>query len=598
MFIKRILKENALGHLVSVMWEHAEGNRRIIIGYTAMAIVAVLAGLSCPLAMTKVMESVSKEHGDALLSSSGQYIALYTFLSLGFWVFHGPSRVIETIIAYRIRRAMQVSLCHKVTLLPMRWHKQNHSGVIIDQVAKASTALSDFAKTGFEVTHIMVRFFGAIGFLTLMFPWAGIAVLGFSLVIGYVIMCFDRTLTKEYAAQNKGLNEVAASIQDYLTNVSTVISLRLEDRVAREIDARARTVSGIWRQTATRNELKWFSSSILIDFMHGGVLFGFLLYYTGDGRPTEVATVFALGEYLRSVADAFFRFTCKYGDLLTKSARVRAIDHIEEAYEREIKASEGAILPSHWKRVEIKDLSFTHDEETGEGRLTGVRRVSFALERGKSYALVGESGSGKSTVLKLLRGLHHAESGVVLCDGARMPHGMNHIAHHSTLIPQEPEIFADTIRFNVAMGVETSDEAILWALERARFSPVLKKLPRGLDEKGVSLSGGEKQRLAVARGLFFAKESGSEIVLLDEPTSSVDIVNERHIYEGLLREFKDLCVVTAIHKFNLLGLFDEVLVFANGELVERGTVRELLARRGEFSRLSRSFSEGSKIAAQ
>ncbi len=129
---------------------------------------------------------------------------------------------------------------------------------------------------------------------------------------------------------------------------------------------------------------------------------------------------------------------------------------------------------------------------------------------------------------------------------------------------------------------------------------MLKRLPKGLEtniaEKGVSLSGGEKQRLAVARGLFFVKDSGSDIVLLDEPTSSVDIYNERIIYEGLLEEFRHLCVLSAIHKFNLLHLFDEVLVFAHGELVERGTVEQLLAKQGEFARLWRNFSEEEKAA--
>jgi ABC-type multidrug transport system fused ATPase/permease subunit len=123
---------------------------------------------------------------------------------------------------------------------------------------------------------------------------------------------------------------------------------------------------------------------------------------------------------------------------------------------------------------------------------------------------------------------------------------------------------------------------------------VLKRLSKGLEtniaEKGVSLSGGEKQRLAVARGLFFVNESESEIVLLDEPTSSLDIYNERLIYQALLKEFRHLCVLSAIHKFNLLHLFDEVLVFAYGELVERGRVDELLAKDGEFVRLWRTFS--------
>lgn len=594
------LSNNPICHLVSVMWRHAEGSRGTIICYTIMAVAAVLVSLVFPLVMAKVMNAVEKESGAALLSTSGQYLVLVVLVGVSFWAFHGPSRVFEAILAYEIRRIMKVSLFRKVTLMPMNWHKTHHSGETIDQIAKASTSLGDFAECGFEVTHILVRFFGAIAFLTWIMPWAGVAVMAFAVVIGWVIVVFDRSLVAQYAIQNKKLNEVAASVQDYLTNVGTVISLRLEDRVAREIDERAKKVAPIWKSTAILCELKWFSTNFLIDVMYGSVLFGFLLLAVRRGGVIEIGTVFALSSYLHSVSETFFRFTGKYGDLLTKSARVRGIDHIEADFDALVKESCGATLPSTWKRVDISNLTFHHDEGEQHDVRSGVRNVSMTLERGKSYALVGESGSGKSTVLKLLRGLHQAQSCSVSCDGVPQPHGLSHVAHHATLIPQEPDIFADTIRFNVAMGVGAQDEAIAWALEKARFAPVLKRLPKGLEtniaEKGVSLSGGEKQRLAVARGLFFVKDSGSDIVLLDEPTSSVDIYNERLIYEGLLKEFRHLCVLSAIHKFNLLHLFDEVLVFAHGELVERGTVEQLLANQGEFARLWKNFSEEEKAA--
>ena len=145
------------------------------------------------------------------------------------------------------------------------------------------------------------------------------------------------------------------------------------------------------------------------------------------------------------------------------------------------------------------------------------------------------------------------------------------------------------------MGVETSDEEIMKSLRLARFSSVLKMLPQGLDthiaEKGVSLSGGQKQRLALARGLFFVKESDSQIILLDEPTSSLDSRNEHLIYREALATYRDRCVVMTTHRLSLLHLFDEVLVFAHGEIVERGTVQELMAHNGEFARLQGTLCE-------
>jgi ABC-type multidrug transport system fused ATPase/permease subunit len=532
-------------------------------------------------------------------------VAIFVALNTVFWAFHGPSRVIETINSFAVRRAFQGTLFRKVTALPTRWHKAHHSGETIDQVAKATTALGDFAECGFEVISIVTRFLGGLVMLTWVMPWTGPAMLVLVGVALTVVVLFDRVLVKQYEEYNKRMNGVAAAIQDYLTNVATVISLRLEKRVAVEVDRRTDAIKPLWTKNSITNELKWFVMEMIIRAAHGGVLLGYIATAVYSGKVIEIGSLYMLHEYLRGIADNMFHFTIKYGDLLAKSTKVRAIEHIEEAFEREVGAVQHAQLPQGWRTLEISALTFSHNEEDADSEQSlsaGVHDISLNLERGKSYALVGESGSGKSTTLKLLRGLLTPGAVRVKCDGVDLPYGLAHVAHHTTLIPQDPEIFADTIRFNVSMGVEASDEQIEAAIIGARFARVLRRLPRGLDthiaEKGVSLSGGERQRLAVARGLFFVTESGSDIVLLDEPTSSVDTVNERHIYTGLLRDFKKHCVLTAIHKFHLLHLFDEVLVFANGEIVERGSLNQLLQGDGEFRRLWNTYAEAQEEAEE
>jgi ABC-type bacteriocin/lantibiotic exporter with double-glycine peptidase domain len=128
----------------------------------------------------------------------------------------------------------------------------------------------------------------------------------------------------------------------------------------------------------------------------------------------------------------------------------------------------------------------------------------------------------------------------------------------------------------------------------AGFTDVLARLTKGLEtniaEKGVSLSGGEKQRLALARGVFFAFDGESKIILLDESTSGVDVVRERRIYEALLRHFSKEVVIATTHKFNLLPLFDEIIVMERGRVVEHGALSELLAAHGRFSTMWREYA--------
>jgi ABC-type multidrug transport system fused ATPase/permease subunit len=169
------------------------------------------------------------------------------------------------------------------------------------------------------------------------------------------------------------------------------------------------------------------------------------------------------------------------------------------------------------------------------------------------------------------------------------------VSNLSTLIPQDPEVFSDTVAMNITMGIAATPEKVARAVEMARFSDVLARLPSSLEtniaEKGVSLSGGEKQRLALARGIFFAFDSDSEIILLDESTSSVDIVNEKVIYQKLLRHFSSQLILATTHKFNLLSLFDHILVMKDGKLVEHGTLSELIARDGVLKAMWSQYSD-------
>jgi ATP-binding cassette, subfamily B, bacterial len=591
--------------LTRTMWSEIRDERRWVIVYMVMSSLAMVVSLTYPLLIMKLLNEFQRQSGSELLHTVWLLLGAYFVGDIVFWSLHGPSRLIENRLSFTIKLRFQQKLFQMVTRLPMRWQRENHSGETIDQVAKATTALGDFSSHGFEVIHLLTKFFGSIAVLSWFMPWAGVSVAAVTAVIVATVTLFDRFLTEQYRRLNKRYNEVAAAIQDYLTNVGTIISLRLEDRVGKEVYDRANKIFPLYQDNSRLNELKWFTASMLVTSVQVGVLLVYCLVTLNAGETILAGTFYALYDYLRSIGEAFFHFTWKWSNLVVQNARVKAVDHIIEAYERDVLGSESAKLPYDWRSLEVRDLEFSHgdapEQVDGDRKLPHVHGVSFRLERGKAYAFVGESGSGKSTVLGLLRGLHPADRAAVICDGAVLPEGLVHVYHSATLIPQEPEIFAESIRFNVTMGCETDAANVEKAVKAAQFEAVLDRLPRGLNtsiaEKGVNLSGGEKQRLALARGFFFVEESESDLLLLDEPTSSVDLVNERQIYERLIRTNRHRCVVSALHKFHLLPLFDEIVVFAAGTVVERGTAAELLAQNGEFRRLWGSYVSESELAA-
>ena len=212
--------------------------------------------------------------------------------------------------------------------------------------------------------------------------------------------------------------------------------------------------------------------------------------------------------------------------------------------------------------------------------------VSLDLARGRRIALVGTSGSGKSTLLRLLRGLHDADGGTLTVDGATYQ-GVAPLADLSTLVPQDPEIFENTIRYNITCGIAEDEEALNAAIHAAALESVIAELPQGLDtdirERGVNLSGGQKQRLALARGILAARDSS--LILLDEPTSSLDAATESLVFDRMFQAYNNACIVASLHRLHLLERFDYVYVMEAGRVVEQGDFATLLLAGGVLTYL-------------
>lgn len=586
------LKSNTIYYLTCRMWQYGEGRRGAMVISMLMSAIAMGTWLSIPLVMAHFITAAQDAAEAGGIVRCGLLLTGTVLLGVVGWFFHGPSRVMEMISALRVRRNIQVSLLTKTTKLPAGWHQAHHSGETIDQVSRGASALADFTDTASLVLQVFARFIGAIAMMSIFMPSAGLIVVANAVAVVCLVTLFDKGLVPLYEQGNKVQSRVASKVQDYLTNIRTVISLRLEERVVEEVSHHLDRLTPITEKASVRQETKWFAANLLVDITRALTLFGFVYVSIRGEKRVEVGALFALNEYLTAIGTSFFELTWRWGDLVIKATKLRAIEHIERDYERMVERSGDAFLPDEWSEVSLRDVSFCHIGSThGVG---GVFGVDLTLRKGRSYAVVGGSGSGKSTLLGLMRGLNSATTGSVVCDGCVVPYGLASVSNVTTLVPQDPEVFADTVLKNVTMGIESPAERVLAAIEMAGFSEVLARLPRGLEtniaEKGVSLSGGEKQRLALARGIFFAFDGESEIVLLDESTSGVDVVKEKRIYEAVLRHFSRQVVVATTHKFNLLPLFDEIIVMENGKIVERGTLAELLSGRGAFSAMWREFA--------
>lgn len=580
------------------MWTYSAGRRRYVLFSVGMFIAANVVYLFEPYVIGMVLNNVQQASTEpGALPRILFYLALAVGINVVFWIFHGPARVIERINAFHARNALKDHLFSTITSLPVQWHKQHHSGQTINRIGKATRALNDFAENSYQLIEMVLRPIVAVIALTLIMPQAALIAVAVGGTALALVFLFDRVLLPLYDQINAKEHFVASALHDYITNITTVITLRLEQLARTELVKRMTQYLPVFRREARINEWKWFLATIVMSSMTVIVLAWYAYTTIGVGAVPLAGTFFMLYEYLQKISGAFFTFAWKYSTTVQQYADLRSIDPILQATAADYHGS--CTLPKDWKTIEIKHLDFTYKDE--EKREHHLRDISITLGRRSKIAFIGESGSGKSTLMTLIRGLHTPTHADVLCDGKPLAHGLKDVGSMVTLIPQEPEIFENTIEYNITLDTEQSSVEVMDDVHLACFDTTLAKLPNGLQtdtaEKGVNLSGGEKQRLALARGFFAAKRS--DIILLDEPTSSVDMQNEQKIYENLFQRFSDRCVVSSLHKLYLLPLFEEAYVFKDGKVIAHGTPKELLGEGGILSPLWKKEQEisGSYLSA-
>ncbi len=574
-------------------WKYADTYRGWLVTYLVMFAIAQAIELIEPYVIGKVLNAVQANVGagaDAkkLWHDVCFYVGIWFAITPTVWLFHGPGRVIERKVAYHIKANYKRHLVKLLTALPLQWHRDHHSGESIDKINRASNALYAFFDQSFFASYMLFRFLGAQIVLFYFMPSAGGIALASTVITVVLVYLFDRFLYRQYKELNRFENRASAAIQDYVTNIGTVITLRLEGRVLSDVKRRLMAAHSLYMKNVTVHELKWFLSNVLIVGMSCVILIWYVHDQIASHRVILAGTFYTLFEYLHRIGDSFFNFTEVCGTFVGQTADVQGAETIVQSISGEAALVQHN-LPEHWKTVNVSGLHFRYEDE--EHRLHHLDDVSISLEMGKSIAFTGASGSGKTTLLSLLRGIQSADRVIVSSDGMTLPGQLRHLASTTTLIPQNPELFANTIRFNITFGLDADDADLKRIIEMARFDSVLARLPRGLEsnlaEKGLNLSGGEKQRLALARGLFFARDSN--IILMDEPTSSVDALNERLIYTSLLDEFADRCIISSVHKLHLLDMFDYVYYFADGRVIEEGKPSVVLASNGPLAQMYASY---------
>lgn len=225
-----------------------------------------------------------------------------------------------------------------------------------------------------------------------------------------------------------------------------------------------------------------------------------------------------------------------------------------------------------------------------------INDLSFSLEENKSYALVGSSGSGKSTIAKLISGFYKVDSGVIkIGDKSISSYTEEALINNIAFVFQNVKLFKTSIYDNVKIGkADASYEEVMVAMNLAGCNSILGKFSEReqtqIGTKGVYLSGGEKQRIAIARAIL----KDAKIIIMDEASAAVDPENEYELQRAFSNLIKDKTVIMIAHRLPSIRKVDEILVMDNGEIIERGTDRELMALDGEYKKLQSLYNKANE----
>ena len=477
-------------------------------------------------------------------------------------------------VTYRIR----VGLLQHLQKVSMAEYEAAGSGSITSHLVTDVTAIDDFL--GASLSKFIVAVLTVIGIAAVLL-WMHWQLAMFILLMNPVVIYFTMVMGKRVknlkANENISFALFQQALVETLDGIQQIRASNREGHYLQRVTSRAEQLKNNmiafgWKSDAA-NRLSFFI------FLMGFEIFRGLSMVVVLFSGLSIGEMFAVYAYLWFMMGPVQEVLgIQYSYYSANAALERINQLLALKREPEYPHNINPFKEKHTVGLSVENVNFSY----GEG-LAVLDGVSLSIAEGEKVALVGASGGGKSTLVQIILGLYPAESGELYFDGVNLKDiGLDVVRENVATVLQSPAMFNDTVRENLCLGRDLTDEAIWQSLEIAQMRKVVEDMPEQLDSiigrSGIRLSGGQRQRLAIARMIL----ADPKVVILDEATSSLDTETEALLHEAMHAFLQNRTTLIIAHRLSAVKQADRVLVFDAGKIIDEGHHQELISKDGLY----------------
>ena len=560
-----------------------------------VAVLATLCSVPIPLLLPLLVDEVLLGNGDGALKimnhwlptawqSAAGYIGLMLVITLvlrcGALLFNVLQARLFSRLAKDIVFRIRLRLIERLKRISLAEYESLGSGTVTTHLVTDLDTLDKFVgETLSRFLVAMLTLLGTSAILLWMHWQLALLILLFNPLVIYATVQLGKRVKHLKKLENDSTARFTQALTETLDSIQEVRAGNRQGFFLGRLGLRAREVRDFAVASQWKSDASNRASGLLFQF--GIDIFRAAAMLTVLFSDLSIGQMLAVFSYLWFMIGPVEQLlNLQYAYYAADGAVTRINQLLARSDEPQYPGGANPFVGRQTVGIEVRDLSFSYGEEKV------LDHLNLTIAPGEKVAIVGTSGGGKSTLVQLLLGLYTPQAGSIHFADASQPEiGLQTIREHVAVVLQHPALFNDTVRANLTMGRERTDEACWHALEIAQLDGTIHALPQGLDSilgrSGVRLSGGQRQRLAIARMVL----AEPKVVILDEATSALDAATEYNLHHALGKFLSGRTTLIIAHRLSAVKQADRVLVFDGGRIAEDGDHQQLIAEGGLYAKL-------------